>query len=857
MLTQSLTRPLVRKIHRAQLTSIRYRDFDPTSLGPYVLFDSRESMLTDSEASAGFLDSVAVLKNVATGSSAGGNATQTTATKQPRALPLIKDANGELGGYLYIPDVSGNYAEGPSVTIGSNETWEGEVDMVITQWGAYIMPMGGGVWNTGFGLIFYPDEDVRVFSKGTGSGGRQPSGVTLGVPFKAKYGFDGTDLYVDIDDSRVYSTTAPSQSASFTLPVELAQTTLTKQGNYAINRAKLTVAGSVVFECDFRNSSIRHGDTAFECATGQVVTINQSGNDPATVVKKSVLRFDGVDDFMDGVFGQTIDGGYMFAAFSVLGNGGESSSRVFSVNSTGAFDWQSGGVIFSGQNATSGKLAQYIGGWRANHVGLFEDDNGDILHESFIESGNQVSRVNNADEASNSITHTISAEEFNIGGDSNGNSSPCIDLEYLALFPASITDSQADAVRNYINNRNIFYRWDTDGYYFYDPLSLSDGAVLSWNGRIVGSDNGDADLLVTQSTSADQPVKSGMVVTFADNTDHLDGNFSQEGWQIVGTSFGTLAYKLTGGGTSEIGTLGNLGYTRVVGDLYGVMLLPSNATNRDINEARRLLIDRGAADSVTLTNASHAWRTRKITEFRATMPVTTNLGSAWRDCSALTRFSTQLPQAATCSYAWYNNNSLSSFTTTDIKNCSNFASAWQVCSSLTQFPSGAKLGTEASNVNFVQAWRNSGLTSFNTPLPTAGDLYLAWYGCQSLTSFDSSLPSTSRVKHAWYGCTSLTDFSAGVFDNWNPSSIQNQVFWGAWDNCTSLTAQSVENILTSIATSGKYATSTGLSGGSALSDAVIDIDYDVSTGSLTAATTSAITTLKARGWGININNVLQ
>jgi hypothetical protein len=49
-----------------------------------------------------------------------------------------------------------------------------------------------------------------------------------------------------------------------------------------------------------------------------VVTINQSGNDPATVIKKPVLRFDGVNEGFKGLFDQTIDGGYMFAAFSVL-----------------------------------------------------------------------------------------------------------------------------------------------------------------------------------------------------------------------------------------------------------------------------------------------------------------------------------------------------------------------------------------------------------------------------------------------------------------------------------------------------------------------------------------------------------
>ncbi len=72
-------------------------------------------------------------------------------------------------------------------------------------------------------------------------------------------------------------------------------------------------SSSLRFNCDFTATNIRHGDTKFKCATGQVVTINQSGNDPATVIKKPVLRFDGADDFIGGLFNQTVTGGYLFA----------------------------------------------------------------------------------------------------------------------------------------------------------------------------------------------------------------------------------------------------------------------------------------------------------------------------------------------------------------------------------------------------------------------------------------------------------------------------------------------------------------------------------------------------------------
>ena len=40
--------------------------------------------------------------------------------------------------------------------------------------------------------------------------------------------------------------------------------------------------------------------------------------------------------------------------------------------------------------------------------------------------------------------------------------------------------------------------FDVFGYYFYNPQDLSSGAVSSWNGRIVGSVDGDTDKFATQ-----------------------------------------------------------------------------------------------------------------------------------------------------------------------------------------------------------------------------------------------------------------------------------------------------------------------------------------------------------------------
>jgi hypothetical protein len=94
-----------------------------------------------------------------------------------------------------------------------------------------------------------------------------------------------------------------------------------------------------------------------------------------------------------------------------------------------------------------------------------------------------------------------------------------------------------------------------------------------------------------------------------------------------------------------------------------------------------------------------------------------------------------------------------------------------------------------------------------------------------------------------------------VFNNWNPGIINSGVFDNSWVGCSALSAVSVGNILQSISASGQYATVDGNSGSAAIADAGIDISYNTATGSLSAATNTAVTSLKAKGWSIIVNNV--
>ena len=970
-------------------------------------------VLQEATTTADFLESCPVLRNLSRGSNKGGDAKQGTATNQPKALPLI---DGD--GYLYLSGVSGNHASIPNEssfnlgtqleirckvtcknwTPGTNQLLVAKSSSYSTSLTSFYLELSSNgklsiIYNDGSNVDFAPSTVVTGISDG--------STKWIKATLNTNQSGSAVINYYLSDDNISYTQlgatvtkTARGDIHDTVHPITIGHGTNNFGGVLlgAVHQVQIFASNngtSKILDVDFTAKKIRHNDTKFVCGSGQVVTINQSGNDPATIIKKPVLRFAGTNSAIGGLLNQTIDSGYFFAAFSVLGNGGESTCRVFAINSTGQAGHDSTGFIVSARLSTD-EIASYYAGWKTQHDGMFDDANGDILHEIKFQAGAQRSRANNADERNRTDTmDQISAEEYTIAAASlAGADSANIDLEYLALFPATITDAQAADVVNYINNRNnVFDLKDGFGYYFFDPQSITDSDLSgatnrltgSWEGRIVGSDNGDTSRSAYNGTEDDQPTSDKYTLTFADNTDNLSFSISQAGWQVVGTSLGTFAYKVNSNAVTALSLLGNRGGYAAFqpsGDLYGAILLPVSATGADIEAARKLLIDRGAADSLqsgsvfgwwlqrsdvveiknidfssvtqmgaafkqtsiskfdnidlsscssfsetwrtcqqlssfsaidakngtsfanawnqcsALTsfpsgaklgtavssgvNFTDAWASSGLTSFNTPLPTSGSVRQAWYNCQSLQSFSTELPTATRVDFTWYNNTSLSDFKTTDIKNCTNFQGAWRNCSALTSFPAGAQLGTEAANVDFSGAWQSSGLTSFSTPLPTATNLGAAFRYCTPLVSFtldelplvtsvsttwhntrfqsfSTKLPKVTTCYAAWYYNTALTDFSADVFANWNPSSITSGVFNLTWTGCTALTAQSVENILTSIDASGKHATTTGASGGSALADAGIDIDYDGTT--LSAATDSAITSLRGKSWVVYINGV--
>ena len=273
----------------------------------------------------------------------------------------------------------------------------------------------------------------------------------------------------------------------------------------------------------------------------------------------------------------------------------------------------------------------------------------------------------------------------------------------------------------------------------------------------------------------------------------------------------------------------------------------------------------GFVDTSSVTSFNDAWRTcNSLTSFPLIdTSSATSMTNVWRGCSGLTSFpliDTSL--VGNIGSAWYGCTNLTSFPLIDTSSVTNMSSTWYNCSTLTSFPL-----IDTSSVNGLSnAWYGcNGLTSFplidtssvnamastwekcrgllNFPLIDTGlvtTLKSAWQNCELLVSFPAiSCASMTRCDSGWLACTSLTTFPANMFDT--TGTLASAAFNNAFKNCA-LTAQSIENILTSLDTNGQ-------------SNIALDIDGGTNAGQSTwsTAANTAFSNLQTKGWTITYN----
>ena len=218
----------------------------------------------------------------------------------------------------------------------------------------------------------------------------------------------------------------------------------------------------------------------------------------------------------------------------------------------------------------------------------------------------------------------------------------------------------------------------------------------------------------------------------------------------------------------------------------------------------------------------------------------TTFAATWAQCTGFTEFPVLDFSSATNIFAaWNTCTGITTFPTIDTSSVTNFGAAWITCTGLTSFP----LIDTSSGTTFDGTWRScTSLATFpQIDTSSATNLTSAWRSCSAMTTFPSlDFSSGTTFLAAWRDCSSLTTYPANQFDT--TGTLASNAFNNSWNNCA-LTAQSIENILTSLDTNGAQNITLVISGGSSAGKST-----------WSAAANTAYTNLVNKGWAISYNS---
>ena len=316
MLTRaSLSKPISRALSRSLHGP--GESFDPLSLSPILAYEASTSMLAAGGGAAANLDLVPTFANRVSG---GANAAQSTAALQPRAHVPIGD------GHLYLSGVSGNYASVPDADnldgfgdfamefVGASEDWH--AGLALSLIGKYRPGVSSYVVRlqangTIFLLYSSSTTDYTAYSNASHN-------LVDGAKGGIRVIRDGSSLlfYENLYQGSGWQQIGTAVSGNSATLANRGHQVEIGSYNYGIsypfNGSVLSTkiwnsaspdTASPVLDVDFSDGD--HKASTFACSTGQTVTINKSGNDPATIVRRPFLRFDGVSDSLVGVFNST------------------------------------------------------------------------------------------------------------------------------------------------------------------------------------------------------------------------------------------------------------------------------------------------------------------------------------------------------------------------------------------------------------------------------------------------------------------------------------------------------------------------------------------------------------------------
>lgn len=404
-------------------------------------------------------------------------AEQATAANQPVYLPHTRD------NYLHLPGVASNYASVPDAANldGFGDFTVQVDDMTTLDWTpaatvALLAKNDTSTNNRSWALLLDPSGRIGLSISPTGlPAGSYFSNVSIttvvssGGTASIRASRSGATVTFEVDTGSGFTQLGTTHAAfSNTLYNSAADLTVGAQNAGAASLPHCKMGGARVWntatpdtsdpvlDIDFR--TVAHATSSFTCTTGQTVTVHSTGDNPAKVIATPCVRFDGATDFLLGGFAAAVVGARAFVVFDVLGSGGETDGRVFSVSDGTNLDDAVGGAVFSAQEGVTGNLSALVpgGGWNPNVSGGFS---GRVLHEVYLDDADQHAIKNGGTPVISALSAAnLSFLKYALGGQSDGGASnAAVDLLYVALFPLSMSDVDAARITSYLNARFRVY----------------------------------------------------------------------------------------------------------------------------------------------------------------------------------------------------------------------------------------------------------------------------------------------------------------------------------------------------------------------------------------------------------------
>jgi len=359
--------------------------------------------------------------------------TQGTLSKQPLAFPVVKGSE-----YASFPGVDGNY-----LGIGGSAEIDFSADFVLT---VVMLPIADtqqtllGSSGDGFKRIFFTSNGRIDLRAGGNTGGESAvffdSAYIPATEQTLVFSWDASESELTLTNNGVLVSTEGLSNPS-NVPIEQIGSGLNHPFGGYIKSVVLTGASPLDLNI---SRDAGHMAESFTALVGGTVTVNQSGQDPALIVRHPGIVSDDASHLISTLTeGQ--NGGWVILVAHRLGDGGEPNGRLVALNKTGALDTASTGWITSYRTGSSSGGDDLRSYYTASHIAQNDDGfTGNIIHEALANSDGISSRVNGGTAVTASAdTSAMDFEEINVFGKRNGESNTTLFLQEVYILPKTFS----------------------------------------------------------------------------------------------------------------------------------------------------------------------------------------------------------------------------------------------------------------------------------------------------------------------------------------------------------------------------------------------------------------------------------